>query len=127
MESIKNVELRSRMSIRREFEPHQIQVEGTIRHRLHKFTAVVSGSEQQRVRRDFPLLSLADPQLSEPRRVFGGPRLRLEEAGSMSVPGDGHVSISAHAMSLPFVDAIVGQTLFDHFGDYRFDRILAAY
>jgi hypothetical protein len=122
--SVEDVQLHSRISIRDEDDEGVITNELNIKHRMHKFTAVMENNARQMVRRDFPLISLADPSLSARRRVFGGTRLKLQDTALMRVDDAARVSLSPHTMSLPIADAIMGQILFDHFGDYKLSRIV---
>jgi hypothetical protein len=122
--SVEDVRLHSRISIRDEGDQGFLTNKREIEHRMDKFSAMLENSARQLVRRDFMLSSLADPILSARRRVFGGTRLKLQDTALMRVDDAARVSISPHTMSLPLADAIMGQILFDHFGDYTLSRIV---
>lgn len=122
--SVEDVQLHSRMSIADETQDGVITDELQIKHKMHKFTAVIEEGNGQMLRRDFPLLSLADPRLAGRRSVFAGSALKLEDTATMKVEDAARVSISPHQMSLPITDAVMGQILFDHFGDWNLERIV---
>jgi hypothetical protein len=126
--SVEDLRLHSRMSIRDEDESLEGAPTQTlnIRHRMHKLSALVTTRTGRKFRRDFPVISLADPNLAGRRRVFdGAPPLKLANGAVMYVDDAGKVSIDRHAMSIPIADALIGQILFEQFGDYSLSRITA--
>jgi hypothetical protein len=94
--SVDDVQLHSRLEIRDEDDEGAITDELEIVHRMHKFTAVIDNGTGQMLRRDFPLVSLANDNLSARRRVFGGMRLKLRDTATMVVDDAARVSISPH-------------------------------
>lgn len=120
--SVEDVQLHSRLSLSDETPEGLVTDAIQASHRLHKLTALVE-SGRKKMRRDFPLLSFADPRIASLRMVFPGPPPKLEDTLTMKVEDATRVSLLPHSLNVPITDAIIGQILFDHFGDWSLEQI----